>query len=350
MKRFFALLICFLFAIFNTIVGFAVNDTDISKNIYETIQFDYCYVTGLSETEADSIFEQIQSDYDLEITEYIENKYPQLDSSKLENTILYLQDNYSDFVAKLSNDDKHKLDSYLLHLSIQYYEVNYDDLMLRENNVSANLEENIVISPADSRIQTEVAENSISRNGGYISMRIFSDPSESRVGSSGLSIDVGTHSWIVVYNDTGGNITVGKMSIENGTQIAIGTWGNKSEHVGVWYNLEPYLSKYSGAYTTNVSKLYNLSSSELSTLNNYINSHNSWSTTTNCSSFAVGAWNSVASKKLSAGIINTPKNLANSIIGTTVYTSNQGMRYYYKVHYANSVGTPVASSVFTRID
>lgn len=192
MKRFFALLICFLFAIFNTIVGFAVNDTDISKNIYETIQFDYCYVTGLSETEADSIFEQVQSDYDLEITEYIENKYPQLDSSKLENTILYLQDNYSDFVANLSNDDKHKLDSYLLHLSIQYYEVNYDDLMLRENNVSANLEENIVISPADSRIQTEVAENSISRNGGYISMRIFSDPRESRVGSSGLSNSVGT--------------------------------------------------------------------------------------------------------------------------------------------------------------
>ena len=73
-------------------------------------------------------------------------------------------------------------------------------------------------------------------------------------------------------------------------------------------------------------------SSELETLNSYINSHDSWSAFTNCSSFATGAWNTISSTKLSAGWINTPSNLKGSIKKNS-YSINRAIGYNSNVGY-----------------
>lgn len=354
MKKIVSIIICLL--LICTTVVFASNDDVINKNIYDSVQFDYCYLTGMTEKNADEIFMEITQNNVLKIVENIENRFNLSDKSN-EESILYIQENYDSIREDLSETDKHNLDVYILYTTINYYKEHYEDVAFKEkfkNNVSDDCTN--IVPVQDSIINSQLIDsaNVNATNGGYINMRVFADPNGYVTGSSGLSLQSGSHAWIVVYNNSGGNITVGRMSIANGTEIAIGTWGNKynnngSLHKGVWYNLEPYLAKYDSAYSNNVSKNCNLTTTQLSTLNNYINSHDTWTTTTNCSTFAVGAWNAVIGyNQLSAGIINTPKNLANSIKNTTVYTENLTMRYYYRVHYSNGSGTPIMSTQFTN--
>lgn len=355
MKKIIYIIICFL--LICTTVAFASNDERSNKAIYDAVQFDYCYLTGISEENADEIFEEIMQNDVLEIVENIESRFGLSDKSN-EDIILYIQENYDNIKEELSEIDKHNLDVYILYTTINYYNEHYEDIVSKEklkDNVS-NYDCANIVPVEDSIINSQLIDsaNLNAAQSGYINMRVFADPNGYVTGSSGLSLQSGAHAWIVVYNNSGGNITVGRMSIANGTEISIGTWGNKynnngSLHKGVWYNLEPYLAKYNSVYSDNVSKSCNLTTTQLATLNNYINSHDTWSTTTNCSSFAVGAWNTVVGyNQLSAGIINTPKNLANSIINTTVYTDDLTMRYYYRVHYSNGTGTPIMSTQFTN--
>lgn len=357
MKKIISILICM--CLIGTIPVFALGDNTIDNNIYEAVQFDYCYLTGLSEIESDEIFEEIQSNDIFEIIQYIENTYTEIELDDFEQNLLYLQDNYTVIVENLSEENKHKLDSYILYITLQHYKESYSELAKRgpQEIVINNNNNNNIVPASESLINPEQIENEPSPAfEGIVNMRVFSDPNGT-IGISGHDFNTGAHSWIVVYNNSGGNITVGRMSIANGTQIAIGTWGNKYIndanvlHKGVWYNLEPYMAKYEGAYSDNVSKNRNLTESDLATLNNYINSHDTWSKTNNCSSFAAGAWNAVAGwNQLSAGIINTPRNLANSIINTTVYTDDLTMRYFYRVHYSNGSSAPIMSTRFTRVD
>lgn len=71
---------------------------------------------------------------------------------------------------------------------------------------------------------------------------------------------------------------------------------------------------------------------ELSTLNNYILSHDSWTDKLNCSYFASGAWNSVSSITLDSYYMlgyYTPKELANSISSYYGYKVNLAVNYDY---------------------
>ena len=186
---------------------------------------------------------------------------------------------------------------------------------------------------------------------GIATLTIFADPSASTIGSSGLSYDLGTHAFITVKNISTSPITVGKLgSIAPGKTVSIGTWGNKSEHKGLWYNLESYFVYKNSAYKNRVSYSMALSDTSLSTLNTYIKNNDYWSNTTNCSSFASGAWNSVAvtSDKISAGLPNTPKNLASNIKSKwpTQYKTGYVVPYDYVVYYAQGSGTPIRSGSY----
>ncbi|MBE6965687.1 MAG: hypothetical protein E7441_06605 [Ruminococcaceae bacterium] len=353
MKKIISILICM--CLIGSLPVFALGDNADDDNIYEAVKFDYCYLTGLSEIESDEIFEEIQSSDIFEIKQYVENAYAGIEVGDFEHNLLFLQDNYEVIVENLSGESKHKLDSYILYITLQYYKDSYTELAKR--GYQESIINNNIVPVNESLINPERIENEPAPAfEGYVTMRVFSDPNGT-IGVSGHAINTGAHSWIVVYNNSGGNITVGRMSISTGTQIAIGTWGNQYIndvnvlHKGVWYNLEPYMAKYEDAYSDNVSKSCELTESDLAALNNYINSHDTWSATNNCSSFAVGAWNTVVGwNQLSAGIINTPRNLANSIINTTVYTDDLTMRYFYRVHYSNGSSTPIMSTRFTRTD
>ena len=135
--------------------------------------------------------------------------------------------------------------------------------------------------------------------------------------------------------------------IAPGRTISVGTWGNKSEHVGLWYNLETLFVNRNGAYGGRVSAAYIMNASELSKLNSFIISHDAYSAyANNCSTFASGAWNTIAPPvwQISAGVPNTPKNLAGNIKAKLPYSVGAAVPYYYNVYFAQGAGAPKLSS------
>lgn len=209
-------------------------------------------------------------------------------------------------------------------------------------------EQNVGVGKRNDKSDGEITTQA---SAGIATLTIYADPTSSTIGSSGLSYDLGTHAFITVKNISASNITVGKLGlIAPGKTVSIGTWGNKSEHSGLWYNLEAYYIYKNAAYSKRVSYSMALTDTTLSTLNTYIKNNDYWSRTTNCSSFASGAWNSaaVSTDKISAGIPNTPKNLANNIKSKwpTQYRTGLSVPYNYVVYYAQGSGTPIKSTIY----
>ncbi len=178
---------------------------------------------------------------------------------------------------------------------------------------------------------------------------VFADADQT--GSSGGSSNYYGHAFITVKNNSGSSISVGNLSgIQSNKTVSVGTWGNKAEHTGLWYNLESYFVSQ-GSYSGRISVSYIMNSSELSTLNSMIINGDYWSYTSNCSTFAQDAWNSVVDPayELSAGWpIDTPAGLASDIQSVFYgnYSTNAAVPYDYAVYYANGTGTPVRSSVY----
>lgn len=93
--------------------------------IYNTIQFDYCVVTGLTDQEADNVFDKL-NEYDQSTTKLVEETLPDCNSTNdLEGTILYLQSNYES-AKKVMAGHEEELNAYLLLNSIEYYKDHYD--------------------------------------------------------------------------------------------------------------------------------------------------------------------------------------------------------------------------------
>lgn len=176
-------------------------------------------------------------------------------------------------------------------------------------------------------------------------LTVFAD---STGGSSGY---VSGHAFITVKNVSGSSITIGKLSgIANNKTVSLGTWGNKYEHTGLWYNLESYFVYNYGSWSNRKSVSYILTASELSDLNTYVTYNDSWSYLSPCSSFAAAAWNSAvdAGYSLSAGYPSTPANLKSDIMSSFPYSYQTGasVPWDYNVYYAQGTGTPVRSSVY----
>ncbi|NOY35832.1 MAG: hypothetical protein GXP44_02850 [bacterium] len=191
----------------------------------------------------------------------------------------------------------------------------------------------------------------LSATGAAAVITIFADATSDGSGSSGGSgFGFGTHAFITVKNVSSGNIQVGKFSnIAPGKTMSLGTWGNKSEHTGLWYNLESYFIQSYGYYSNRVSTSYIMTASELANLNSYIINNDYWSLLTNCSSFAASAWNSAVdpSYSLSAGTPNTPSNLADNLMAKFPgYQTGAAVPWDYIVYYAQGTGTPIPSSIY----
>lgn len=136
-----------------------------------------------------------------------------------------------------------------------------------------------------------------------------------------------SHAFISFKNFTGESITVGGLSVGRGKEITIGTWGNKSGHNGIWYNLESYYANTQGAYSTRVSLSMEVTRSQVNVINNLIRTKDFWTPVSNCSSFAVQVWNSVSTTELSAGIPNTPNTLITSIKSKPNYETRRAIQY-----------------------
>ena len=291
-----------------------------NKEIFDYIQFDYDYLTQNDEETSEKYFQEISKNDNVSEND-LEEKYSF--SGDIENTLLYIQDNYTILTNNMNDEEKEIFDKFLLKKALIYY---YN--ILGDGFINLSLKDSF-----DSKISKP--DESKATNSNVAALRLYSDGSQHTYGSSGLNVDVGCHSWISVSNLTGSAITVGGLSVPAYNTVTIGTWGNKSEHNGIWYNLEG--NYYAGDYPSTTALMIKLiDSTELTTLSNAIknSSNDTWSYTNNCSSFASRMWNLIAtSQTVSAGLINTPKNLATNMLSgagiqsTPVTTS---VSIYYK--------------------
>ncbi|TJY40797.1 hypothetical protein E5161_16800 [Cohnella pontilimi] len=159
------------------------------------------------------------------------------------------------------------------------------------------------------------------------------------------------HAWVTITNYKTTSITVGTLpGIAQYKTVSVGTWGNKSEHSGVWYNLE---SKFNfqahSTYSGRVSLSMDLDSGQLSTVNNYIASHDYYTGLLNCSSFAQDVWNSVAPSNMqvsNGAPLNTPTALRDSIKSKSGYITNRSISYDYLVYYGNGYASPIRSTQY----
>lgn len=191
-------------------------------------------------------------------------------------------------------------------------------------------------------------------------MRIFASTGAS-AWNSGASLD--GHAFLRFNNVGNSNITVGKLSIKPGTTVTVGTWGNKSEHSGIWYNLEAEFYQKYGAYKTNVSIGKYLTSTELASVNKFINNYNYWSISFPCSAFAAHVFNGVPAISphywpyVYGGLITgatTPTSLRNNLMGfgtwgqapSSNYETNAGFYQWYPVYYDSGASGLKRSSQF----
>lgn len=123
------------------------------------------------------------------------------------------------------------------------------------------------------------------------------------------------HSFLVFTNTCSSQITIGHMPVDPGDSVTIGTFGNRTEHAGIWYNIEGCL----GTSTTTYALATGLTIAELQKVNATINSNDSWSISNNCSAFAVKVWNSGPVGGVSGW---NPTALVSSIKGNSNYQTN----------------------------
>ncbi len=151
-------------------------------------------------------------------------------------------------------------------------------------------------------------------------LTIFSYKGNDEDGSSGGSGGWGYvrsgHAFLSFKNTSSQAIKIGGLNVGPGHEITFGTWGSKPAgyttdpdngwHKGIWYNLESYLINNYNDMRGRVSLTMYLTMDNVNTINDFIKSCDTWDAESNCSTFAMVVWNSVAPAGwiVSAGLPN----------------------------------------------
>ena len=119
------------------------------------------------------------------------------------------------------------------------------------------------------------------------------------------------HAWIYFENKSYETLTIGAYKLEPGKSVSVGTYSNaRKEGKGVYYNLDSYIVNHFN-YKKRVSLTEGITKAEVKKLSDYINTHNTWSVSKNCTYFAEKMWNQVSKKKIKA--LGTPSHLKTTI-------------------------------------
>lgn len=169
-------------------------------------------------------------------------------------------------------------------------------------------------------------------------LSIFSYYSQYYISSD---IDIGGHAFITLTNYRKEPICFGKMILNNDETVSLGNYGNISSHKGTIYNLDSYKVNQLGEMKGRVSLSMGLNLDQLIKLNLFINGHDSWSITYNCSSFAQEAWNLVSDDKVTAHedlnyLVYKPEILVNSIMKYSYYKTDKYIHNNIKIGYYNN--------------
>lgn len=144
------------------------------------------------------------------------------------------------------------------------------------------------------------------------------------------------HAFLAFENTSSSSITIGGLTVAAGEEITFGTWGNKSAHTGIWYNLESYFIHNQNAYTNRVSRSVVVTPNDIDDINTIIANNDTWSVLNNCASFAVKVWNAVAATTLTAGSPNTPTSLMASIKSKAGYRTGRAVQQNTRIGYVSS--------------
>lgn len=112
------------------------------------------------------------------------------------------------------------------------------------------------------------------------------------------------HSFVIIQNDSDKDIYINDFCLKAHQRCSIGSWGQR-HHIGLWYNLEIYyfmLNRYVGRACL----ITEIEEDDIPKLADFIRTHDHWSTKYNCSTTAIGMYNSVCNKE---DIIEEGKNL-----------------------------------------
>lgn len=151
------------------------------------------------------------------------------------------------------------------------------------------------------------------------------------------------HAFLSFSNTSSSSVVVGGLTVAPGEEITFGTWGNKSAHVGIWYNLESYFIHSQGAYDNRVSLSVGITQSSVNSINTIMEDYDTWGVLNNCASFAIRVWNAVCSTTLSAGTIDNPTDLMTSIRSNSGYQTARTVQENANVGYvSNGVFVPVS--------
>ena len=142
---------------------------------------------------------------------------------------------------------------------------------------------------------------------------------------SSSALNTSGHAWISIKNTSSADLSVLGFSLKPGSELYLGTYGNLSNGNGLYWSHEPYAATHQGeTYTGRVSLTQDISSSQLTTVTNWVKAHNLWTLIGNCSWFAASAWDTVAVNKVSAGrFIPTPSQLKASISSLSGWVLNK---------------------------
>ena len=132
------------------------------------------------------------------------------------------------------------------------------------------------------------------------------------------SVGYGGHVFLIVTNRLNYEITIGHFPVGAGESITIGTFGDRSAHTGIWYNIEGCLGVLSDCTTYALATA--LTVTELKAVNNKINELDDWSITENCSYFAVNVWNATPTSQTVSGW--NPAAVVSSIKSYDGYLTN----------------------------
>lgn len=176
---------------------------------------------------------------------------------------------------------------------------------------------------------TAPAEDSVAR----LVLYVQADDSDSVLNISG-------HAFLVVENVSDTEQIVGGMVLAPGSSISLGTYGNTSEHSGLWYGLEDFLDssgRYS--YSSCISIQTSLNAGQLAVLDQNLRQADHWSTVYNCAAFAAAMWNSVCADTVEPETPCSPATLKAEMMRRypELFTPCPPLRSDYPVAYSTAL-------------
>lgn len=118
------------------------------------------------------------------------------------------------------------------------------------------------------------------------------------------------HSFLSIENRTGHSVYLKDYELEDNETLTFSVWA-VSGHRGVFYNLEAEFIRQYGRYRGRQSLSTFMDESQLSMIEDYIETHDTWTFGRNCSRFSTELWNRIADESLRLKVSSpyTPEKL-----------------------------------------